>query len=109
MEVRRIAGQNNNAAGWISLHGIAVELLARTHCATAPDCASNQLGIQGDRRIEHLGDRTVLLGIAGHSNKRGFIQVGHLRAQRKRGRLMRKPWPSGSSVTAASVVSSVGV
>jgi hypothetical protein len=29
VEVRRIAGQNNNAAGWISLHGIAVELLAQ--------------------------------------------------------------------------------
>src|ERR1700722_19669346 len=50
---------------------------------TSSIAPSDQFGVQGDRGIEHLGDRAVLLGIAGHSNKRGFVQVRHFGAQRQ--------------------------
>src|SRR5277367_1313135 len=45
--------------------------------------ASDQLGVQCDRGVEDLGDRAVLLGVAGHSSKPGFVQVRHLAAQRQ--------------------------
>src|SRR6266481_8325506 len=44
---------------------------------------SDQLGVQSDRGFEDLGDRAVLLGIAGHSSKRSFVHVRHLGAQRQ--------------------------
>src|SRR5580704_18378863 len=63
--------------GWW-LRAIAVLLIGT--CSTD---ASDQFGVQGDRGVEHLGDRAVLLGIAGHSNKRGFVQVWHFGAERQ--------------------------
>jgi hypothetical protein len=56
---------------------------------------SNQLGIQLDRRVKHLRDWTVLLRVAGHSRK-GRFHPGWVLAFR-------------FELTAASVVSSVGV
>src|SRR5258705_10250190 len=46
---------------------------------------SDQLGVQCDRGVEHLGDWAILLGIACHSSKRGFVQVRHFGAQGQSG------------------------
>ena len=69
----------------------------------------DHLGVQGDRGVKDPGHRAVLLGLAGKASKCCFIEVGHLCPQGKTDRLMRNPCPSASSVTAASVASSVGV
>lgn len=63
-------------------------LMGSNHCGPPdPDVLANrpldQLGVQGDRGVEHLGDWTILLGIAGHSSKRRFVQIRHLGAQRQ--------------------------
>src|SRR5271166_4816061 len=39
--------------------------------------------VQCDCGVENLGDRAVLLGIAGHPSERGLIEVRHLGAQRQ--------------------------
>jgi hypothetical protein len=69
LEVGRIAGQNDDASGRIRLE--------------RPTDASDQLSVQCDRRVEDLGDRAVLLGIASHPSERNLVEVRHLGAERQ--------------------------
>jgi hypothetical protein len=45
------------------------------------NAGSEQLGVQCDLGVEDLGNRAVLLGVAGHPSDGGFVQVRHLGAQ----------------------------
>ena len=46
-----------------------------------PD-SGHEANVQGYGCIEDLGDRVVLLGVASHSSKTSFVEVGHFGAQR---------------------------
>ena len=55
--------------------------MAEAQTRVAPMHSSGQLGVQCDLGIEDLGDRAVLLGVAGHPGECGFVQVRHDGAQ----------------------------
>jgi hypothetical protein len=42
---------------------------------------SERLGVQCDLGVEDVGNRAVLLGVAGHPSEGGFVKVRHLAAQ----------------------------
>ena len=67
--------------------------------------SSDQLGVQGDFGVEDLGDGAVLLGLSRHGSQiLRRPEFGTLARRVRAERLMRKPLPSGSRVTAASVL-----
>jgi hypothetical protein len=58
--------------------GAAAESVSSTN-------GSDQLGVQRYLGLQNCGDRAVLLGVLGHLEEFGFIEVRRFRAQRERG------------------------
>lgn len=69
----------------------------------------DQFRIECDRRVENFGHRTALLRLAPEARKRRVVEIWHVALQSQHRSTDAEPLPSDSSVTAASVLSSVGV
>src|SRR5262244_4577311 len=65
-----------------------------------------QLGVKHDLGLDNWA---VLLGVSCQIGELCSSRLGTLACSIRAERLMRNPWPSDSRVTAASVLSSVGV
>ena len=57
--------------------------MQKFHTQAAVALSSGEFGIQRDLCVENLGNRAVLLGLAGHFRKCRRIQIRHVGAQRQ--------------------------
>ena len=78
--MRRIAGQNNDATGWISLHLIAIEPIAEPDVENAGhDCVDPVLGVSVRHQLHtggHFDSHQVGTGLRGLTDKNGEADRG---------------------------------